>query len=135
MLEWCVDLVDEAREPGVRVLVEGPRDRRALAPLLGEEPALIIHAGPPIEGRIRDLAELATSLIILTDYDDKGYQLDRHVRRYARAHGLACDYNLKKSLKRASSGRVRAIEDLRRWLEEMAPVVLERIDGPLREAG
>ncbi|HIH22388.1 TPA: toprim domain-containing protein [Candidatus Micrarchaeota archaeon] len=102
------------------VLVEGDRDKRALA-MLGCENLFTVS------GKTRSACEKAAATgaghaIILTDIDDRGNELALEVREELGRYGVKCDIELRKTI--AGLLGIRFFEDMaqayEKFMKEMA---------------
>lgn len=78
------------------VLVEGDRDKRALARLGCEN--LFAVSGKTRSACEKAAATGASHAIILTDIDDRGNELALEVREELGRYGVKCDIELRKSI-------------------------------------
>lgn len=96
-----------------KVVVEGKRDSAALKSLGYTEKPLEFHSFCGIT-RFADYASRHKNLIILLDFDRKGKYLTRRIIKQLERR-TRIDLSYKKKLANITNGRLRAIEELRRY--------------------
>jgi 5S rRNA maturation endonuclease (ribonuclease M5) len=100
------------RPESVVILVEGRKDRQALACLgVGGEIVQVQNAGG-IFGVAEDLARQGQEAIILTDWDRKGGQLAELLRNALRANGVRYDDTIRARLSMLGKKEIKDIESL-----------------------
>jgi 5S rRNA maturation endonuclease (ribonuclease M5) len=96
-----------------KVVVEGKRDSAALKSLGYTEKPLEFHSFCGIT-RFADSASRHKNLIILLDFDRKGKYLTRRIIKQLERR-TRIDLSYKKKLANITNGRLRTIEELRRY--------------------
>jgi 5S rRNA maturation endonuclease (ribonuclease M5) len=113
-LEAVEDLIRtlKDRPEAVVILVEGRKDRQALACLgVGGEIVQVQNAGG-IFGVAEDLARQGQEAIILTDWDRKGGQLAELLRNALRANGVRFDDAIRARFSMLGKKEIKDIESL-----------------------
>jgi len=130
---WC-DLRERARSPGTVIVVEGERDRAALAALRIEGEVVALHRGQPLAHVAHRIAERARTVVILTDWDTKGGQLARRFRIFLEALPLTLDLESRRRLAKAVRGEVAHVEGLAGWSRRAADRAGTTVEAALDEA-
>ena len=113
-LEEVEDLIRtlKDRPESVVILVEGRKDRQALACLgVGGEIVQVQNAGG-IFGVAEELARQSKEAIILTDWDRKGGQLAELLRNALKANGVRYDDLIRARLSMLGKKEIKDIESL-----------------------
>lgn len=104
------ELLDDIREKGLLVLVEGPKDRSALE-RFGVTNVLCIKK--PLFAVVEEIAERAKEVVILTDLDAEGRRLFARLRRDVQKFGVRVDNRLREVLFKT---KLRQVEGLPSYL-------------------
>jgi len=113
------DLVEANEE--APVVVEGERDVKALRALGLTGEIVTLHRGVTVFNFCERLAAQHRHVVILTDWDVRGGQLARLLRDGLAANGVKYDDDLRARLSALCHGDVKAVEDLHRYAERLAP--------------
>ncbi len=106
-------LMDEA-DSGALVVVEGVRDEEALRSLGFKGRVFLLCQGGGVK-RLLTVAAGFKKTIVLTDLDRKGRVLAGRIASALQAKNMQVDLYFRRELRCLMRGRVRAIEDLRRF--------------------
>lgn len=113
-LEELEDLFMQLRErpESTVILVEGRKDRQALACLgIGGEIVQVQDAGG-IFGVAEELARNGQEAVVLTDWDRKGGQLAELLRNALRANGVRYDDSIRARMSSLGKKEIKDIESL-----------------------
>jgi 5S rRNA maturation endonuclease (ribonuclease M5) len=106
-----IQLLFDLSSEGVPIVVEGIKDITALRGL-GLTGPIHALAGHNIVSLADELAD-SERLLILFDFDRRGYQLTRHLIKQLEGRGLTILHRERRQLKQAFCWRVRVIEGLK----------------------
>jgi 5S rRNA maturation endonuclease (ribonuclease M5) len=123
-----------AAAPGTIVVVEGERDRAALAALQVTERVVALHQGRPLGQVAHQISLHARTVVILTDWDTAGGQLARRLRMFLEALPLTVDLDSRRRLSKALRGEVAHVEGLAGWARRSAERAGTTIESALAEA-
>ncbi len=113
-------------EEGGLVLVEGVKDRRALARIgLPPESIVLINGGRSLLELAEGLIERRRPVVILTDWDGKGGQLSQHLVRRLHGSGLPVDTEIRRRMARTVRGDLVSVEGLATWAERNSELYRE----------
>ncbi|MBI0582660.1 MAG: Toprim subdomain protein [Methanomassiliicoccus sp.] len=102
----------EERPEGTVILVEGRKDRLALACLGIEGEIVQVQDARGIFGVAEDLAKRGQDAIVLTDWDRKGGHLAELLRNALRANGVRYDDTIRARLSMLGKKEIKDIESL-----------------------
>jgi dTMP kinase len=108
----CLLLELKERPEGTVILVEGRKDRLALACLGIGGDIVQVQDARGIFGVAEELARQGKEAIILTDWDRKGGQLAELLRNALRANGVRYDDRIRARLSMLSKKEIKDIESL-----------------------
>ncbi|MFZ0699908.1 MAG: toprim domain-containing protein [Thermoplasmata archaeon] len=108
------------RDDAAVVLVEGERDRRALARLGLEGVIELVHRGRTLAETSQQLVQRHRTVILLTDWDPEGGNLARRLRALLQVGGVTLDLEYRRRLARILRGEVVHVEGLYGWARRMA---------------
>ncbi len=113
-LEELSSILDELRDRprAAVILVEGLKDRGALAALGVGGDVRLIQGGRSIFSVAEDLVREERTAIILTDWDRKGGQLCRLIRQALKANGVPYDDSMRMRLVNISKKDIKDVESL-----------------------
>lgn len=113
-LEELSSILDELRDrpKDIVILVEGLKDRSALAALGVGGDIWLIQGGGSIFSLAEDLVQQRKIAIILTDWDRKGGQLCRLIRQALKANGVPFDDSKRMRLVNISKKDIKDVESL-----------------------
>ena len=97
-IEAAIDELKDRALCGAVVLVEGKRDREALAKL-GITGEIVMTSHQSLLNLAESLARGKADIIILTDWDDRGEEVARQLALYLEADGVRPDINIRSSLR------------------------------------
>ena len=119
LVEVIADLIDANEE--APVVVEGERDVKALRALGLAGEIVTLHRGVTVFHFCERLAADHRHIVILTDWDVRGGQLARLLRDGLAANGVKYDDDLRARLAALCQKDIKAVEDLHRYVERLAP--------------
>jgi len=121
--EELVAVIDELAEASAQapVIVEGERDVRSLRALGVIGDVLPLNRGTTVFATCERLAADHRQVIILTDWDVRGGRLARLLRDGLAANGVKYDETLRAKLAFLCQKEIKAVEDLARYVERLAP--------------
>ena len=103
------------------LVVEGERDVKALRALGLAGEIVTLHRGVTVFHFCERLAAQHRHVVILTDWDVRGGQLARLLRDGLAANGVQYDDDLRARLAALCQKDIKAVEDLHRFAERLAP--------------
>ena len=121
--EELLAVIDELAEASAEkpVIVEGERDVRSLRALGVMGDILPLNRGTTVFVACEKLAAEHREAIILTDWDVRGGQLARLLRDGLAANCVKYDETLRARLAFLCQKEIKAVEDLQRYVERIAP--------------
>lgn len=133
------ELLTDLRDPSVVVLVEGPRDRRALEALGIQRSVQLVHRGQSLSEVARSLDSTVRVVIVLTDWDSAGGEFARRIRELLSGGPVRVDLEYRRRLALALRGEVVHLEGLAAWAgrrsEEEGLSLAERLERELDATG
>lgn len=117
-LEEVEELLRQLRErpEGTVILVEGRKDRQALAVLDIEGEIVQVQDARGIFGVAEELARKGQEAIVLTDWDRKGGQLAELLRHALKANGVRYDDTIRARMSALGKKEIKDIESLPAFL-------------------
>ncbi len=120
-IEEFIDELKDRALCGAVILVEGKRDREALAKL-GITGEIVMTSHQSLLNLSERLARLKTDIIILTDWDERGEEVARQLSLYMEADGLRPDNNIRNSIRGLLKKEITEVENLYGYLENLKEV-------------
>ncbi len=120
-LERVEALLKDLREANrnTPVIVEGRRDVRALRALGLEGAILTLNTGKPVFQTCEEVSRAHEAAIILTDWDRRGGQLCRLLRKGLEANGTPHDVDFRARLAHLTKKEASAVEELAGFLKRL----------------
>jgi dTMP kinase len=117
-LDEVEELLRQLRErpEGTVILVEGRKDRQALACLDIEGEIVQVQDARGIFGVAEELARKGQEAIVLTDWDRKGGQLAELLRHALKANGVRYDDTIRARMSALGKKEIKDIESLPAFL-------------------
>lgn len=118
------EAIDELRDRalcGAVILVEGRRDREALAKL-GITGEIVMTSHRSLLNLSESLARSKKDIIILTDWDERGEEVARQISLYMEADGVRPDNNIRCSLRGLLKKEITEVENLYGYVENLKEV-------------
>ena len=110
-LEDVIQDIKQMSDEGAVIIVEGPRDRRALQELgitgairLGTQKSLLVFC--------EEVARTYDKVIVLTDWDGKGDKLAALMETYFKAADVEVNMDIRNKIKNLVKKRIKDIESL-----------------------
>jgi len=136
-LELLERLFEELRQKNleVPVIVEGKRDKAALARLGLEGEVLIINTGHTLIEMCEDLGHRYTEVVLMLDWDRKGHQLTANIERNLTPLGVKVDKSFMVRIFHLVSKETKEVEALDRLMARLREPSIKRPKrlGPWRE--
>jgi 5S rRNA maturation endonuclease (ribonuclease M5) len=120
-IEEAIDELKDRALCGAIILVEGKRDREALAKL-GVSGEIVMTSHQSLLNLSERLACLKRDIIILTDWDERGEEVARQISVYMEADGVRPDNNIRCSLRGLLKKEITEVENLYVYLENLKEV-------------
>lgn len=129
-LQAVEDLLDKLRVDNATtpILVEGPRDRSALARLGCTGRILLVNDGDSLLGTGERLAQEHDRIIMLMDWDRTGGSIERRMKEVLQAHGVTCDETYRRQLAHLATKATRTVEGLPGFVAQLR----EKVGRPPR---
>ena len=108
--EQIRELLEEIKKKGLLVLVEGPKDKRALESLGITN---IMSLKRPLYAVVEEIASKAKEIVLLTDLDEEGKKLYHKLSVDLQKHGVKINNKLREFLFKT---KLRHIEGLATYL-------------------
>jgi len=121
---WA-ELLEASRSPSTVIVVEGERDRAALARLSIDGHVLVLHRGERVSDVAHRLARSAKRVIVLTDWDAEGGRLAQKLKGFLEAMPVELDLDLRRRLAHTLRGELVHVEGIAGWARRTAE--LERV--------
>jgi 5S rRNA maturation endonuclease (ribonuclease M5) len=124
-LEELTRILDELRErdPGTVILVEGQKDKAALAALGISGEIWMVHGPNTIFSLTELLAHEGKRSIVLTDWDRKGGQWAQLLRRSLHANGVQFDDTMRMRIVILVKKEIKDVESLPSFYSRLAELV------------
>lgn len=110
--EQIKELFDEIRRRDLLVVVEGPKDERALKELGVRR---VFSLKKPLFAAVEDIVVAEKEVVLLTDLDDEGKKLYHKLSVDLQRHGVKINNKLREFLFKT---KLRHIEGLTRYLQK-----------------
>lgn len=120
-IEEVIDEVKDRALCGAVILVEGRRDREALA-MLGIAGDILMTSQQSLLNMSESLARQKKDVIILTDWDERGEEVARLICRFMEAVGARPDYTFRSTLKGLLKKEITEVENLYTYVENLREV-------------
>jgi 5S rRNA maturation endonuclease (ribonuclease M5) len=120
-IEEIIDELKDRAVCGAVVMVEGKRDRDALAKLgiVGE---IVMTSQQSLLNLCESLARSKKDIIILTDWDERGEEVARQIILYMEADGARPDNTLRVKLRGLLKKEIMEVENLYTYMENLKEV-------------
>ncbi len=120
-IEEAIDELKDRAACGAVVLVEGKRDREALAKL-GVAGEIVMTSQQSLLNLCEGLARSKKDIIILTDWDERGEEVARQIILYMEADGSRPDNTLRVRLRGLLKKEIMEVENLYIYMENLKEV-------------
>jgi 5S rRNA maturation endonuclease (ribonuclease M5) len=120
-IEQVIDELKDRTICGAVVLVEGKRDREALAKL-GVTGEIIMTSHKSLLNLSESLALSKKDIIILTDWDERGNEVARQVSVFMEADGTKPDNTIRTTLRSLLKKEITEVENLYSYMEKLREV-------------
>jgi 5S rRNA maturation endonuclease (ribonuclease M5) len=120
-LEELIASLLEASSQGTAIIVEGRRDEMALRSLGIRGPVIMASPRSALD-LAEDAARNYKSIIVLTDWDEKGDEMARSIDGHLRSAGLSADIDTRSRLKRLVKKEIKDVESLDLYVERMREI-------------
>jgi len=120
-IEAAIDELKDRSMCGAIVLVEGRRDREALAKL-GVTGEIVMTSHQSLLNLSESMARSKTDTIILTDWDERGEEVARQISVFMEADGSRPDNTIRCTLKGLLKKEIMEVENLFSYVENLKEV-------------
>jgi 5S rRNA maturation endonuclease (ribonuclease M5) len=120
-IEEAVDELKDRALCGAVILVEGRRDREALAKL-GIAGEIVMTSHQSLLNLSEGLARAKKDIVILTDWDERGEEVARQLSLYLEADGARPDNTLRCTIRGLLKKEITEVENLYTYLENLREV-------------
>jgi 5S rRNA maturation endonuclease (ribonuclease M5) len=120
-IEQALDELKDRAMCGAIVLVEGKRDREALAKL-GVTGEIVMTSHQSLLNLSESLARSKADIIILTDWDERGEEVARQISVFMEADGARPDNNIRCTLRGLLKKEIMEVENLYGYVENLKEV-------------
>ena len=120
-IEQAIDELKDRAMCGAIVLVEGKRDREALAKL-GVTGEIVMTSHQSLLNLSESLARSKADIIILTDWDERGEEVARQISVFMEADGARPDNNIRCTLRGLLKKEIMEVENLYGYVENLKEV-------------
>jgi 5S rRNA maturation endonuclease (ribonuclease M5) len=120
-IEEAIDELKDRAMCGAVILVEGRRDREALAKL-GVTGEIILTSHQSLFNLCESLARSKKDIIIMSDWDERGEEVARQICVFMEADGLRPDNTLRVTLRGLLKREIMEVENLYGYVENLKKV-------------
>jgi 5S rRNA maturation endonuclease (ribonuclease M5) len=120
-IEQAIDELKDRAMCGAVILVEGKRDREALAKL-GVTGEFVLTSHKSLLNLSESLARSKKDIIILTDWDDRGEEVARQISVFMEADGARPDNTIRCTLRGLLKKEIMEVENLFGYVENLKEV-------------
>ena len=120
-LSLYVKQLKDASRNGALVVVEGKRDLNALR-AIGFTGSILMFCHNSNLSMLTEEAEKYRKIILLFDLDKEGRSLTKKAAKLLEGKNNVIDLYFRRKLLKVTRGKVRHIEDLRRYIDYLQPV-------------
>lgn len=120
-LEELILSLQEASSRGAAIIVEGPRDRKALRALGIPGPVILASRRPVLE-LAEDAARSYPEIIVLTDWDERGEEMAIKIEEHLRCTASKADLEIRSRLKKLVKKEIKDVESLSLYMERMREI-------------
>jgi 5S rRNA maturation endonuclease (ribonuclease M5) len=120
-IEQAIDELKDRAICGAVILVEGRRDREALAKL-GVTGEIVLTSHQSLLNLCERLARSKADTIILTDWDERGEEVARQISVFMEADGSRPDNTLRVTLRGLLKKEITEVENLYNYVENLKEV-------------
>lgn len=117
------------REKDIPIIVEGPKDEKALRQLGIEGCIIKIKQNSSIFHVIESLRGRYRKVIVLTDWDRTGGRLAYRIKKACEANEIVCDEDLRKELIKHLKKEIKDVESIPAFLERAEVIVRDTRKG------
>ena len=130
-LEGVRDVLSKLRkrEKDIPIIVEGPKDEKALRQLGIEGCIIKIKQNSSIFHVIESLRGRYRKVIVLTDWDRTGGRLAYRIKKACEANEIVCDEDLRKELIKHLKKEIKDVESIPAFLERAEIIVRDTRKG------
>ena len=114
--EEVKEVISELSESNKLIIVEGPKDKKALNEV-GVNNYIVCLSKKAIFEVIEDVAKLTDKVVILTDFDKKGKELYGKLNSGLQKHGVKVDHYFREWLQKNT--RISHVEGLDKFLRNL----------------
>jgi 5S rRNA maturation endonuclease (ribonuclease M5) len=120
-IEEAIDELKDRAMCGAVILVEGRRDREALAKL-GVTGEIVLTSHKSLFNLCESLARSKKDIIIMSDWDERGEEVARQICLYMEADGARPDNTLRITLRGLLKKEIMEVENLYGYVENLKKV-------------
>jgi len=117
-LEKIETILDEIRNSGLPILVEGDKDRASLNEL-GIYGEMFFASRHSLISLAEKISETQSEVIILTDWDRRGDKLAGRITAYLRSMGVIPNNSHRNMLKALVKKEIKDVESLNKYVEKL----------------
>jgi len=117
-LEKIIVELKELAQDGSILVVEGRKDAESLR-YLGVNGQILLASQQPLLNLTESLSRSGKKIIILTDWDKKGYLIAKKLEKHLLAYGIIPDTRIRLKLRSLSKKSIKDIESLNNYINKL----------------
>ena len=117
-LEKIIMELKELTRNGAILVVEGRKDAESLR-YLGINGHILLASQQPLLDLTESLAKSGKNIVLLTDWDNKGYLIAKKLEKHLLAYGIIPDTRIRSKLRSLSKKSIKDIESLNNYINKL----------------
>lgn len=117
-LEKTILELKELALDGAILVVEGRKDAESLR-YLGVNGQILQSSHQPLLDLTESLSKSGKKIVLLTDWDNKGYLIARKLEKHLLAYGIIPDTRIRSKLRSLSKKSIKDIESLHNYINKL----------------
>jgi 5S rRNA maturation endonuclease (ribonuclease M5) len=117
-LEKIIVELKELAQDGAILVVEGRKDAESLR-YLGVNGQILLASQQPLLDLTESLARSGKNIVLLTDWDNKGYLIAKKLEKHLLAYGIIPDTRIRLKLRSLSKKSIKDIESLNNYINKL----------------
>ncbi|PWB51079.1 MAG: DNA primase [Candidatus Methanoperedenaceae archaeon] len=117
-LENVIAKLKELALEGAIIVVEGRKDVESLR-YLGINGQILLASQQPLLDLTESLARSGKKIVLLTDWDNKGYLIAKKLEKHLLVHGMIPDTRIRSKLRSLSKKSIKDIESLNNYVNKL----------------
>jgi len=117
-LEKVIAELKELTREGAILVVEGRKDVESLR-YLGINGHILLASQQPLLDLTESLSRSGKKIVLLTDWDNKGYLIAKKLEKHLLAYGIIPDTRIRSKLRSLSKKSIKDIESLNNYVNKL----------------